>query len=91
MRILVTYDIVDNKKRKAMVKLLMGYFQRVQKSVFEGFVTKQKYKECCARSEKLIDHKSDSIRYYPLCSSCSAAMNLFGVNDILEERDFIII
>lgn len=91
MRVLVTYDISNNKRRRGVVKLLLGYFERVQKSVFEGFVSKQKYRECCEKSKKLIDPTADSIRFYPLCSSCSDAMNFYGVNTNIEKRDLIII
>lgn len=32
--VLIIYDIVDNKRRLAMVKLLESYGRRVQKSAF---------------------------------------------------------
>ena len=41
--VLIIYDIVDNRKRVKIAKLLSGYGKRVQKSAFEAMLTKQKY------------------------------------------------
>jgi CRISPR-associated protein Cas2 len=39
MLVLVTYDISDNKRRTKLATFLEGYGRRVQKSVFECWLT----------------------------------------------------
>ena len=41
--VLIIYDIVDNRKRVKLAKLLSGYGKRVQKSAFEAMLTTQRY------------------------------------------------
>ena len=91
MRILAVFDVTNDRRRRKLVLLLQGYLQRVQKSVFEGFISKTQYKELCEKSEKVIDEEEDSIRYYPICSTCSSGMELRGINDVIEDHDFLII
>ena len=43
--VLIIYDIVENRKRVKLAKLLQGYGFRIQKSAFEAVVTKKKYKK----------------------------------------------
>jgi len=46
MLVLVTYDISDNKRRTKLATFLEGYGRRVQKSVFECFLTQAaKYRD----------------------------------------------
>ena len=63
MYLLVTYDIVSDKKRKKVDKLLSEYGYRVNYSVFELEVKKVVYTTLC---EKLLSYmgKRDSIRIY---------------------------
>ena len=39
MLVLIVYDIPDNKRRTKLSKFLEGYGRRVQKSVFECFIS----------------------------------------------------
>lgn len=63
-RILVIYDISDNKKRTAMVRCLEQYCIRVQKSAFEGYVTRRQYDLLSDEARMLIDCQCDSLRMY---------------------------
>lgn len=49
--VLIIYDIVDNRKRVKLAKLLSGYGKRVQKSAFEAMLTTQRYNNCKRNSE----------------------------------------
>lgn len=64
--VLAIYDITDNKTRLAMVKCLEQYAIRVQKSCFEGFMTKAQYEDMMKRASRLIDENEDSFRVYIL-------------------------
>lgn len=63
--VLIIYDIVDNKRRNAMVKCLSQYAIRVQKSCFEGFLTSKQYDVVCHQSSLIIESE-DSLRIYLL-------------------------
>ena len=80
MFILVSYDIVDNRKRYRVSKTLKGYGVRVQKSVFEcSDITEHKFLKMVSRVEELIDHGEDTVRYYKLCAACVKSVELSGV------------
>lgn len=64
--VLAIYDITDNKRRLAMVHCLEQYAVRVQKSAFEGFLTKRQYEAMKRESSRIIDEKTDSLRIYIL-------------------------
>lgn len=63
--VLIIYDIIENKKRLKLAKLLQGYGFRIQKSAFEAMITKKKYKKLL---QELLPFGSreDSIRVYKI-------------------------
>lgn len=54
------YDITGPKVSK-MLKLCRVYLNWIQNSVFEGEITEKHLEELCAKAEKIIDKKKDSI------------------------------
>ncbi len=62
---LIIYDIISNKRRYKMVKLLQGYGFRVQKSAFEGVLSKAKIEELKFRIDGVIGDE-DNIKIYVL-------------------------
>ena len=64
--LLIIYDIVDNRKRVKMAKLLSGYGKRVQKSAFEAMLTKQKYNKLIEEISRFIDKTEDNVRVYKI-------------------------
>lgn len=91
MYIVVSYDIVDDKKRLRVAKLLKNYGERVQKSVFECRVDEKRYLEIKGKLEKIIDMENDSVRYYLLCQRCIGNIEISGWGTVLEDDDVIII
>ena len=78
--IVVCYDISDNKRRNQMVKLLERYLFRVQRSVFEAMLTKQKTKQL---------NQDDNIRIYKI--NGSGDVTVYGNAQVLEDEEIIII
>ncbi|MEW5725475.1 MAG: CRISPR-associated endonuclease Cas2, partial [Thermodesulfobacteriota bacterium] len=70
MYVVISYDVVNDKKRYRLAKMLKEYGRRVQKSVFECLVDERIFLKLKSRAEKIIDHKEDSIRFYFLCGRC---------------------
>ncbi|MDO5062423.1 MAG: CRISPR-associated endonuclease Cas2 [Peptostreptococcaceae bacterium] len=63
--VIVIYDIISNKRRTRLSKMLSGFGYRIQKSAFECILTKEK----CQKLFQLIDQfaqPDDLIRIYRL-------------------------
>lgn len=82
---LVSYDIVDDRKRTAVSKVLLGYGNRVQKSVFECVITEKQFMELRERVERLLDFEWDSVRYYKLCKKCLETVEVAGWGAVTED------
>ena len=91
MYIVVSYDIVDDKKRTRVAKELLSYGRRVQKSVFECLLDERRFLEMKQRIEKLIDLEKDSVRYYFLCRRCIEGIQISGWGTVTEDEELIIV
>jgi len=65
MRYLVTYDVVDNKRRTKLFKFLLGYGINVELSVFEIVVNNEGLREIVKGIENIIDPKEDAVFIFP--------------------------
>jgi len=79
MFFIVSYDIVDNKKRTKLSKKLCNYGQRVQYSVFECSLNKSQYQEMVKETLKFVDLEKDSLRIYKLCRDCRKKITSYGI------------
>lgn len=79
MRIIISYDITSDKRRRKIAKILEGYGYRVQYSVFECDITKKQLTELKTRLRPLVNTKSnESIRIYPLHSDTVNKIHILG-------------
>ncbi len=67
---IVIYDIVNDKRRRKMVKCLESFGIRVQKSAFECFLDDAMYKKLLKKVDKIIVSEEDLLRVYRLTSRC---------------------
>jgi len=74
---LVAYDISDDKRRTKVFKVLSGYGEWTQYSLFECWLTKLHLVELRAKLKPHIT-VGDSVRFYPLCKSCVARVATEG-------------
>ena len=91
MRILVSYDIVNDKRRTTLAKRLCDFGKRVQYSVFEGDLTDEQIKAMLKKILPYINKKEDSLRVYKLCQNCVNSIKSFGVKKGWEEEDVIVV
>ena len=75
--VVIAYDVTDNSHRTKLAQLLLGYGDRVQKSVFEARLSASEVREVLKAAAKHID-KGDSLRIYPLCKTCHNAVSVVG-------------
>jgi CRISPR-associated protein Cas2 len=91
MVVVVTYDIVEDRKRNRLAKVLANYGHRVQKSVFECDLEDQQYLRMKGLLEKEIDPEMDSVRYYFLCRRCHGNTEVSGLGSVRDEGEGVII
>ncbi len=87
--VLVIYDIVDNKKRYNVKKILEGYGKRVQRSSFECYITESQLNILIKKCEHIIDKTADSFRVYKM--SGSSEIITYGFDVKVFNKDFLII
>lgn len=89
---LICFDVSDDRVRYRVVKALKGHGRRVQKSVFEcPDLSEHRLLLLQKKMESLIDHGSDSVRYYRLCKACVAEVESTGVGDALNNEKFLVV
>ncbi len=89
----MAYDIAQNDKRRLRVmKMLKGYGEHVQESVFECDLKPAVYREMVRRLKGLIDLSEDNVRLYHLCSADVGRVETLGVGrEVQLLREFAII
>ena len=79
MRVLIVFDIADDRRRAKIVKVLLARSDRVQKSVFEAReLGVAAYLRLRSDLEGLVDPMKDDLRYYRLCARCAAGVEHHG-------------
>lgn len=68
MRLLyiVTYDVRDEKRLRLVFKLMRGYGDHLQYSVFRCELSDRERIELIARLAKVIKHDKDQILFFPM-------------------------
>ena len=89
MFVVVSYDIVDNKKRNRMSNLLLDYGRRVQKSVFECDLNEKNLSQMIEEITDCVDPNEDSLKIYRLCESCLSRIRSHG-RQINSEESMIV-
>jgi len=62
----ISYDVVDDKKRRHLAKYLESYGVRVQYSVFETELNEQQLNALIKGIKKKINLSEDTVRIYPI-------------------------
>jgi CRISPR-associated protein Cas2 len=88
----VCFDIVEDRDRYHVVKILKDYGKRVQKSVFEcPALNEEKFLKLKNSVEDCIDSTQDTVRYYAICKGCIAKMERSGIGDPPENKKYKIV
>lgn len=88
---LVSYDVVDDRRRNKIAKRLKDYGERVQYSVFECLLDEEKIKELKEKVMLFLNEDEDSIRIYGLCQSCSKNVKVLGIGEISQDPEVYIV
>lgn len=79
MYVVVSYDVVCDRRRARLAKRLVARLHRVQKSVFEGDITDAGLQAVLEDVQREIDPAEDSVRVYHLCRGCEKNVDLIGI------------
>ncbi|MBI5514314.1 MAG: CRISPR-associated endonuclease Cas2 [Deltaproteobacteria bacterium] len=87
----VSYDVVDDKRRRRMAKVLKGFGDRVQKSVFDCRLEERRLLDLQGILKNEMNEGEDSVRYYRLCARCVGLVEVVGRGTVMEDEELIII
>jgi len=85
----VAYDISSNRRRTKIHKILSGFGQWTQFSLFECYLTEKEHLTLQAKMEKVVEEK-DRIRLYPLCKNCLQKIETTGMALPSEAQVYIV-
>lgn len=91
MFVVVSYDVVDDRRRNKIAKVLKSFGERVQHSVFEMNLDAAELDRMIGKLERHVDKEQDSARIYMLCSACKSRTKIIGYGSVTEPADLIII
>lgn len=83
----ISYDIVDDKRRTKVAHLLEGYGLRVQKSVFEAVLTPDQYQMLQRKLGRYLQADEDQVRFYPMSPRYRQKVLILGVQPLREIDD----
>ncbi|HDQ99628.1 MAG TPA: CRISPR-associated endonuclease Cas2 [candidate division WOR-3 bacterium] len=72
MLVIVSYDIVSDRRRNRVHNRLKDYGERVQYSVFECRLKPAELAVLRKELSALVSARTDRVRYYQLCENCQA-------------------
>ena len=84
---LVCYDIVSDRRRNKVAKLLESYGLRVQKSVFECILDEQQYKTLSKYLKRLVNKREDQVRFYPMSAHTRCKVAVVGTQPDISVDD----
>lgn len=84
---LVCYDVVNDKRRNRIAKLLKGYGLRVQKSVFECLLSDDQLQLVKTRLDRYLKLEEDQVRFYPMSGHTRRKVIILGMQPEREIDD----
>ncbi len=90
---LICYDIVHDRRRDRVSRLLEGYGVRIQKSVFECVLTPDQFTFLQNRlqSKRYLKPDEDQIRFYPMSPRYRQRVLILGLQPLHQVDDPVFI
>src|SRR5260221_14360328 len=86
----VSYDIPDDKRRTKIHKILKGFGQWTEFSLFECFLTKKELLQMRAKLDSHLDPHQDRGRIYTICETCLTKIDTVGIPKPVEDTTYLI-
>lgn len=78
----ISYDVPDTRRRTRMADTLLGFGERVQRSVFECILDDGQYHDLRQRMDRIVNAATDSVRYYNLGAVRRADVEVQGLGTL---------
>lgn len=86
----VSYDIPEDRRRGRVHKMLSGFGEWRQFSLFECFLTRAQYLQLQERLRELVVPAEDQVRVYRLCQNCIGQVLAIGQERPQERTTYIV-
>ena len=86
----IAYDISDDRRRTKVHKVLSGFGQWTQYSLFECFLTSKERILLRDKLDRVLEPEEDSVRFYPLCEGCLGKVKTVGGPKPEERIAFVV-
>ena len=83
----ISYDMPNDRRRTKVHKILSGFGDWTQFSLFECFLDEKEYITLRHRLDAVLNHTADNLRIYHICANCMAKTETIG--STLPEEDTI--
>jgi CRISPR-associated protein Cas2 len=87
---IIAYDISSDRRRTKVHKLLCGYGEWTQYSLFECFLTGKELLALREKMDRILEPEEDSVRFYYVCGACVDKAETIG-SDAPEEKTVYIL
>jgi CRISPR-associated protein Cas2 len=84
---LICYDVVDDRRRLKISKLLKPFGLRVQKSVFECKLESRQFLVLQQKILVSLNTMEDQVRFYPLSQHCRGKVEILGLQPGVKVDD----
>jgi CRISPR-associated protein Cas2 len=88
---IISYDVVEDKRRTKVLKLLKGYGTHVQYSVFECDLNKHQLDKVGRELRAIINLNTDSVRCYLLDAAAVERIQILGIGRVSSEPTYYLV
>lgn len=86
----IAYDIPDDKRRTKVHRILKGFGEWTEYSLFECFLTKKELLMLKAKLYEYLDAREDRVRIYMICDTCLPKIETIGIPEPKEDTCYLI-
>lgn len=86
----VAYDIPSDRRRTKVHKILSGFGEWTQYSLFELFLNEKERILLISKLQPVLNPQEDSVRFYPLCAACVKRVETIG-SQPPQERKLVLV
>jgi len=86
----IAYDIPDDKRRTKVHRILKGFGQWTEFSLFECFLTKKELLMMRAKLDQHLNAREDRVRIYLICNACLPKIETIGIPEPVEDTSYLI-
>lgn len=87
----IAYDVANDKRRRALVRVLESFGERAQESVFEAWLTDGERKKMETKAYKCIETSEDRLAIYVLPKIDREAIINLGTGGIAKDFTHLIL